>query len=96
MKSHVTLGGLLLATMVAASAVPAVAQYRQVRTETETRQCRTSGGLFSARIPSGDGRRLTQTRTCHIELRCPGTNRLRACFQVNRQCDPWPGICSSR
>jgi hypothetical protein len=97
MKSAAALIGSLFATIaVAVSAVPALAQFRQVRNETETRQCQTSGGLFSTRIPSYDRRRLTQTRTCHVELRCPGTDRLRACFQVRRQCDPWPGICSSR
>jgi hypothetical protein len=88
-----------LALFVFATAIPTgpvVAQYRQFRTETETRECRTTAGFGSVRLPRASQRPGYQTRNCRVELRCPGLGDKRACFRASKQCGPWPGTCSSR
>jgi hypothetical protein len=97
MKARFGLGGLALAIVVAAIPSDAAeAQFRQTRTETERRQCSTTAGFGRTVLPSSTSIRSYQTRTCRIELRCPGVGERRACFRVSRSCDPWPGTCSSR
>ena len=97
MKNHLAAAGLSLAIVAfIVPTAPAAAQYRQSRTETERRECRTTSGFGSTRLPRAGGGRSYQTRTCQIEMRCPGVGDRRACFRVSKRCEPWPGTCGSR
>lgn len=89
----------VLALFLVATAIPvapATAQYRQFRTETETRECSTTAGVGRLGLPRASKSRGYQTRSCRVELRCPGLGDKRACFRASKQCGPWPGTCSSR
>lgn len=90
--------GALALIIVAATipTAPIAAQYRQFRTETETRKCSTTAGVGRLELPRSSKNPGYQTRSCRVELRCPGLGDKRACFRASKQCGPWPGTCSSR